>query len=347
MSQSARALAADDDPQILVGASAEMAIVVDAIAAAAADAAPVLVEGEHGTGRERVARAIHHAGRRSRGRFVTVAGASLPRAVLDEELGPGLVRAHGGTLCIKDVGALPRGVQRELVRLLRRREREDAHGHDVRLVATTDEHLGAAVDAGAFEPELFERLAARRIVLPPLRRRVADLPRLVEHFVSQVADELHVARPRLHARAMDRLAAYSWPGNVGELKAVLRTAVVRAGEGGITAGLVEATLPKIVERLPLEDLALEDLVRAKLSAFLRRLDGQPVKDLHADVIGRVERVLVGLVLEDTGGHQVRAAEMLGLNRNTLRKKLGELGLLVDTGRKASAGRAPKRPRRAR
>jgi two-component system nitrogen regulation response regulator GlnG len=358
---SATELALADLDILIIGESAEMARVIEAIEAAAIASEPVLVEGENGTGRELVARAIHRAGNRAKSRFVAIAAASLPRATLDEELQPtALARAHGGTLCLKDIGALPRAAQRELLRLLRRREREDAvlsgaagldpaarraPVEDVRLVATSDDHLGSAVDAGAFEPELFDRLASHRIVLPPLRRRLADLPRLVETFVTRLASELHLARPRLHSRAIERLGRYSWPGNVGELKHVLRALLVRAGEGGITGSLVEATLPRAVERLPIEELSLEDLVRAKLGTFLRKLDGHEVKDLHGDVVARVERVLIGLVLEHTGGNQLRAADHLGMNRNTLRKKLVELGLVT----KAPAGDAAdaRRPKRAR
>jgi two-component system nitrogen regulation response regulator GlnG len=323
---------------LIVGESAEMAAVVDSILEAAEGDSPVLIEGERGTGRELVARAIHYAGPRRSRDFVALKAATIPRVLLEEELGPrGMRRAQGGTMLLKDVVTLPRTPQRTLIKVLRKRERDKdetpSHDHyDVRLICSSDEDLAPAVDADAFDRELYDRLGARRISIPPLRRRVADIPRLSAHFIRSLADEMGRPGMTFASRAIDRLQAYPWPGNVAELKDVMRRLMLRLPRGPVEASDVDAVLPHMAERVPLEDLSLEDLVQAKLRSFLRRVQGYDVKNLYDDVIARVERPLLELVLEQVGGNQLRAAEILGLNRNTLRKKLGELGI-AERGKK--------------
>lgn len=326
---------------LIVGESAEMAAVVDAVEEAAEGDAPVLIEGERGTGRELVARAIHYASARRGADFLAVKAATIPRPLIDEELyAPRtgtLRRVQGGTLLLKDVAALPRGPQRQLARVLRKRdkgrekEREDSgETFDVRVLAASDGDLAPAVAAEAFDRELYDRLGAKRIRIPPLRRRIADLPRLAKDFVRQVAEETGRSRLSLSARAIERLQSYPWPGNVAELKDVARRLVLRARKSPVEAGDVEAVLPEVAERIPLEDMAFEDIVRAKLRSFLRRVEGYPVENLYGDVIARVERPLLALVMEHTGGNQLRASEILGLNRNTLRKKLKDHGVGEDS-----------------
>jgi two-component system, NtrC family, nitrogen regulation response regulator GlnG len=320
---------------LIVGESEQMAAVVDAIEDAADKDHAVLIEGERGTGRELVARAIHYAGPRRRADFVALKAANIPRSLIDEELGPRtLRRAQGGTLLLKDVVALARGPQRQLVRVLRRREAKKPHGHDdtphesfdVRLIASGDPDLAPAVDADAFDRELYDRLGVRRIQIPPLRRRLADIPRLAHHFIRDIADEMGRSGMTMGSAAVDKLQAYPWPGNVGELKDVMRRLLLRLKRGPIEACDIEDVLPPMNERVPLEDLSLEELVRAKLKGFLRRVDGYEVDNLYDDVMARVERPLLELVLARTNGNQLKAAKMLGVNRNTLRKKLADLGL---------------------
>ena len=130
----------------------------------------------------------------------------------------------------------------------------------------------------------------------------------------------------MSALATSRLQRYPWPGNVGELKSICRRLVVQVERSRIEAGDVDEVLPLVAERVPLEDMAFEDMVKSKLAGLLARMDGYPVHDLYEKVLARVERPLFDLVLEHTGGNQVKAAELLGLNRNTLRKKLDSLGM---------------------
>jgi two-component system nitrogen regulation response regulator GlnG len=143
------------------------------------------------------------------------------------------------------------------------------------------------------------------------------------------------------------LTAYPWPGNVAELKSIARRLVVRVTHAKLEAGDVDEVLPVVAERVPLEDLAFEEMVKGKLAGLLARIDGYPVHDLYDKVLARVERPLFDLVLAHTGGNQLKAAEILGLNRNTLRKKLADLGIDQTKKRVASARPAGRARRTGR
>jgi two-component system, NtrC family, nitrogen regulation response regulator GlnG len=328
---------------LIVGDSHEMADVIERIEEAAHSDAPVLIEGEAGTGRELVARAIHYGGPRRAGGFVSVKAASIPSSLVADELfGPrsgSLRRASGGTLLLKGVEALPSGPQRGLAKVLKtkrtpsspedrpHRDRDEPSGEsvDVRVIGASDGALDQAVNAHFFDKELYDRLGARRIKIPPLRRRLADFPKLVRHFLSQTGAE--VGRPKLviSEKAMDRLVRYSWPGNVAELKDTMRRLIVGHGRGNtIDLAEVEATLPTVAT---VEEMALEDIVRAKLKGFLSRVGTYDLSDLYGEVISHVERPLLALVMEHAGQNQLKAAKILGMNRNTLRKKLAEHALV--------------------
>ncbi len=300
--------------------------------------APILIEGERGTGREWVARLLHQMGPRRSARFVRVDPDEPGDRGHDtaHRVDGDLQRAHGGTLLVKEVAHVGRGPQHRLVKAIRRGpQRREATGevHDVRLIAATCVDLERAVADELFDAELFDRLRATRIALPPLRQRTDDVPVLVDHFMRFEARELGVDRPAISPRAMDKLCAYSWPGNVAELRSSVRRLCVRARRGPIEVQDVEAVLPPVTERVPAEQLSFEEMVRAKIHALLLRMEGYPLEDLYEEVISRVERPLIELVLERTSNNQVRAAEMLGMNRNTLRKKIAERGVHLDDGEK--------------
>lgn len=299
---------------------------------------PILIEGERGTGREWVARLLHALGPRKSARFVRSdpAAAHLPFDPQINETAQAvdgdLARANGGTLLVKEVAHVGRGPQKRLVRALRRgpqRREPSGEVHDVRLIAATCVDLERAVADELFDAELFESLRITRIVLPPLRQRADDVPVLVDHFARIEARELGVDRPSFSPRAMEKLGAYSWPGNVAELHSAVRRLCMRCRRGTIDVADVEAILPPVVERVPAEQLSFEEMVRAKIHALLMRMEGYPLEDLYEEVISRVERPLIELVLERTGNNRVRAAEMLGVNRNTLRKMIVGRGIKLD------------------
>lgn len=333
----------------LVAESAAMREVIEAVAHFADGGAPVLICGEHGTGRELVARVLHQRGPRGRARFIAVrptfedVPSASPSPKEREKEGDStcerarraLRAAAGGTLLVKDVSDLSAPSQKTLRRAIRDRERaaaaerepRDSHEiFDVQIVATADLDLERAVDAAIVSRELYELFRPRRIVVPPLRDRLDDLPALFERWVKHYAAEIGRAMPTISRRALARLAEYPWPGNAAELKSIARRLVVRVTRARIEAGDVDEILPVVATRVPLEDLAFEEMVKSKLAGLLARIDGYPVHDLYDKVLARVERPLFDLVLAHTGGNQLKAAEILGLNRNTLRKKLADLGL---------------------
>ncbi|MBA3499583.1 MAG: sigma 54-interacting transcriptional regulator [Myxococcota bacterium] len=330
----------------LVAESASMRAVVGAVAEYADGADPVLICGEHGTGRELVARVLHNKGPRGSGRFIAVrptfedapSQVVAPTEDACERARGALRSAAGGTLLVKDVSDLSGASQKTLKRAIRDRAKREADHFDVHVVATADLDLERAVDASIVQRELYDMFKPRRIEVPPLRDRVEDLPILFERWIKHYAAEVGRAKPTVASRAIARLCEYPWPGNVGELKSIARRLVVRVTRAKIEAGDVDEVLPVVAARVPLEDLAFEEMVKSKLAGLLARIDGYPVHDLYEKVLARVERPLFDLVLVHTGGNQLKAAEILGLNRNTLRKKLADLGLDKKKKKPARIGR---------
>jgi two-component system nitrogen regulation response regulator GlnG len=316
----------------LLGSSAPMTELRERVKEAAAVDVPVLIEGERGTGRERVARLLHEIGPRKHNDFVRVDpdDDDEPPRVDDQ-----LQRANGGTLLVKEIAHVGRGPQRKLLRAIKRGPGRDREKNavtseicDVRVIAATGVDLQRAVADELFDAELYEKLGAIRIALPPLRRRPEDVSLLLDHFGRCESREIGVDKPHFVARAVDKLTAYSWPGNVAELRDVVRRLCLRKRRGQVELSDVEAVLPPVEERVPVEQLSFEEMVRAKIRALLQRMEGYPLEDLYEEVISRVERPLIELVLERTGNNQLKAADMLGLNRNTLRKKIADRNIAI-------------------
>lgn len=292
---------------------------------------PVVICGEHGTGRELIARVLHHKGPRTGARFIAVRPTfeDVPGVKSEdacERARRALRAAKGGTLLVKDLSDLSAPSQRTLKRAIRDRKAAETEATNVQVVATADLDLERAVDAEIVARDFYELFRPRLITVPPLRDRLDDLSALFERWIKHYSLEVGRTKPSVSSRAITRLAEYPWPGNVGELKSIARRLVVRVKGARIEAGDVDEILPTVAARVPLEDLAFEDMVKAKLSGLLARIDGYPINDLYDKVVARVERPLFDLVLAHTGGNQLKAAELLGLNRNTLRKKLADLGI---------------------
>jgi two-component system nitrogen regulation response regulator GlnG len=324
----------------LVGKSPALLEVFKTVGRVAARNVVVLVTGESGTGKELVARAIHAASPRAGGPFVAVNTAAIPRELLESELfghergaftgavAPRAGRfreASGGTLFLDEIGDMPVDLQAKLLRVLQSDEVTPVGGRvpervDVRIVAATHRDLDALVAAGAFREDLLYRLRVVPIHIPPLRERREDVRVLAEHFVDRYAAELVGAPRYLSEGCLARLVRHEWPGNVRELEnAIKRALVLSAGEVLTPEDFAFLEAPRRAEAEPAR---LESLVASEAQAALDA--GQD--DLHRRLLERVERPLLERVLAHTGGNQIRAAALLGINRNTLRKKIVELGV---------------------
>jgi two-component system nitrogen regulation response regulator GlnG len=328
----------------LIGRHPRMQDVYKTIGRIAATDVTVLLRGESGTGKELVARAIHHYSRRSGRPFVAVSCAAIPATLLESEmfghergaftdarerrLGK-FELAHGGTLYLDEIGDMPVDLQTKLLRALQERTIERVGGHepiavDVRVLAATNRDLEALMKEGRFREDLYYRLNVVTVHLPPLRERRRDIPLLVEHFLAKYADEL--GERGVAPEALDRLVAYDWPGNVRELENVIQRAMVMATGGVILPEHLPIGPVSPAAAAVAMDASLEEVIERRLMECVRGLRERRSANLYDLVVGLVEKPLLRAVLRETGGNQLRAAQILGINRNTLRKKLTEHGI---------------------
>ena len=331
----------------LIGRHPRMQEVYKTIGRIAASDVTILLRGESGTGKELVARAIHHYSRRAGRPFVAVSSAAIPGTLLESELfghergaftdakerklGK-LELAHGGTLFLDEIGDMPPELQTKLLRALQERTIERVGGQeslriDVRVLAATNRDLETMMREGRFREDLFYRLNVVTVTLPPLRERRRDIPLLVEHLLAKYAAEL--GERGVAPEALDRLVGHDWPGNVRELENVVQRAMVMATSGVILPehlpiGPVSAAASVAI------DATLEEIIERKLLECVRGLREHASANLYDLMVGLVEKPLLRAVLRETGGNQVRAAQILGINRNTLRKKLTEHGIEPDS-----------------
>jgi len=328
----------------LIGRSAALLEVFKDIGRVAPRDVSVLITGESGTGKELVARAIHAASPRADAPFIAVNTAAVPHDLLESELFghergafTGAVEARigrfreaeGGTLFLDEIGDMPIDLQSKLLRVLQNAEVASVGGRgpepvNVRIIAATHRDLSAAVAEKEFREDLLYRLDVVPIRLPALRDRPEDIPLLAEHFADRYAVEL-ADEPRFIARsALDRLCAHTWPGNVRELENAVKRALVLSSSEVLSPddfSFLRAPKPGSLEAAS----GFPDLVMREVASALQ--EDEP-NDIYKRLLELVERPLIEAVLAHTGGNQIRAAALLGINRNTLRKKIGELGAHV-------------------
>ncbi|MDE0877813.1 MAG: nitrogen regulation protein NR(I) [Sphingomonas bacterium] len=347
-----------EDPAMpLIGRSPAMQDVYRIVARVVSNDLTVLISGESGTGKELVARAIHDLGHRRAAPFVAINMAAIPRELIEAELfghergaftgaaqrnAGRFEQAAGGTLFLDEIGDMPIDAQTRLLRVLQSGEFTTVGGArtirtDVRIVAATNRELATLVATGQFREDLFYRLNVVPIALPPLRERRQDVPLLARHFLDHAAAQ-GLPRKQLSAGALTQLSLRDWPGNVRELENAMRRLSVLARDDVID----EASLPGLIgdaaraSEGATSEMDLGTAVRAMIDRIANeRPNALDDGTLYARVITEVERPLIEAILARHGGNQLRAARALGINRNTLRKRLDTLGLEPDGGDEAT------------
>ena len=348
--------ATEEEPLPLIGRSPAMQEIYRVLARLMSTDLTVMISGESGTGKELVARALHDYGKRRNGPFVAINMAAIPRELIESELFghekgafTGAVarsagrfeQAAGGTLFLDEIGDMPLEAQTRLLRVLQEGEYTTVGGRtpiraNARIIAATHRDLRQLVRQGLFREDLFYRLNVVPVRLPPLRERAEDIPDLVRHFLAQARAE-GLPEKTLEPAAMDRLKAHSWPGNVRELENLVRRLAVLYSEDVIGPDVIAAELADSDPASGHRAAAGESLAAAATRQLREYFDahkgGLPPAGLYDRVIREVERPLILLSLEATRGNQLRAARLLGVNRNTLRKKIRELDISVVRGLK--------------
>jgi two-component system, NtrC family, nitrogen regulation response regulator GlnG len=325
----------------LLGRAPAMQQVFRAIGRLSRSSVNVLITGDSGTGKELAARALHEHSPRANKPFIALNTSAIPAELLESELfghekgaftgADGLRRgrfeqADGGSLFLDEIGDMSTSLQTRLLRVLAEGEFYRVGGQtpirvDVRVIAATHQNLEDRVRLGLFREDLFHRLNVIRIELPPLRARREDVPDLLEHYMRIAAQELGVEPKTLNQDANDKLCAYAWPGNVRELVNLCRRLTVLAPGNEIRGEDLPAEIIGAVSSAPAE----QDWTSA-LATWADRQASAPPRPLLDDALPAFERTLIRVALRHTQGHRQEAAKLLGWGRNTLTRKLKELGM---------------------
>ncbi len=347
--------AADDSSELFIGRSGSMLDVFKAIGRVSKQDVPVLVRGESGTGKELVARALYQYSHRRDEPFLAVNCAALPDNLLESELfghekgaftGAETRRigkfeqCNGGTLFLDEIGDMAPSVQAKVLRVLQDQRFERVGGNnelktDVRIIAATNRPLEQMVKDGEYREDLLYRLNGVTIELPPLRDRPGDVPILVQHFLNRAKRDLN--KPDLEGispETLSLLVGYDWPGNVRQLRAVIRRCVLDS----VMPVIVPDVLPNEItgrKSTPASKSAREhkaiDSAGAMLPALIDRLLAEKSTNVYAEAVEYMERYVLLRVLSATGGNQSQAAEILGITRGKLRDRISTYNIVLESG----------------
>jgi two-component system nitrogen regulation response regulator GlnG len=342
----------DGEELPLIGRSPAMQEIYRALARLTQTELTIMITGESGTGKELVARVLHDHGKRRQGPFVAINMAAIPRELIESELfghekgaftgaqartQGRFEQAEGGTLFLDEIGDMPLEAQTRLLRVLQQGEYTTVGGRtpirtNVRIIAATHRDLRSQIQQGLFREDLFYRLNVVPLRLPPLRERTEDIGDLTRHFLRLAARE-GLGQKSIEQAAIDRLKQHPWPGNVRELENFVRRVAALHTQDLITAPIIDQELTEAIPaRLPAaaaNTKDLSELVERHLAGYFGEFGNElPPSGLYDRVIRQVEYPLLSAALAATRGNQIRAAELLGLNRNTLRSRIKELNIKV-------------------
>ena len=313
----------------LVGRTASMQALYRLVARVMNTALPVLITGESGTGKSLIAKAIHDFSDRRNLPFVTITGADLEGI---DGVNTVLSRAKGGSILIDEVSDLDAQAQGRIVRML-----DSLPEAAPRIMSTSQTHLVNLIEDGTFREDIFYRLSGVTVAVPSLRERVDDIQLLAEHFL-QRAERDGAPLRRLSDQGLELLRSYTWPGNVRQLENTIRRLVYTSSEDEISRAEVDQVLGSQPAIEPLRGGGDGDKLSASVASHLQRyfdLHGGelPPPGLYNRILREIEAPLLEIALDATGGNQAKCADLLGINRNTLRKKITDLDIRVTRRRK--------------
>ena len=345
----------DTDTLPLIGRSAAMQEIYRVMARLMGTELTVTISGESGTGKELIARALHDYGKRRDGTFVAINMAAIPKELIESELfghekgaftgatarsSGKFEEAQGGTLFLDEIGDMPTEAQTRLLRVLQEGEYSTVGGSrtikaDVRIITATHRDLRQLIRQGLFREDLYYRLNVVPLRIPALRERREDISDLVSHFCLQAA-EGGLAHKVIDRDGMSLLQEYSWPGNVRELENLIKRLSVLYAEQTITRETIKKELFSNRQeadnsQINNNESLSESIERHLTSYFAAHENTLPTPGLYNRILKELERPLLAITLDATQGNQLRAADLLGLNRNTLRKKLRELDIPIIKG----------------
>ncbi|MDA0708065.1 MAG: nitrogen regulation protein NR(I) [Proteobacteria bacterium] len=341
----------------LIGRSAAMQDVYRVMARLMNTDLTVMITGETGTGKELVARALHDFGKRRNAPFIAINMAAIPKELIESELFghekgsfTGAIarntgrfeQAKGGTLFLDEIGDMPMEAQTRLLRVLQEGEYTSVGGArtvkvDVRIIAATHRQLKLLIAQGLFREDLYYRLNVVPINLPPLRKRKDDIDDLIRHFFNTFANDHKVPAKFMDKQALDFLKTYNWPGNIRELENFTQKLAALVPEDIITFDnvcneLQSHSFEETAEEgdIKISDETIQQSIHRHLKKYFNAHPGTelPPNGLYSRILSELEKPLIELSLEATHGNQIKAAELLGLNRNTLRKKIKELKIVI-------------------
>lgn len=330
---------------LIIGRSPAMQQMFRTLGRVASSDLTVLITGESGTGKEMVAKTLHERSQRADKAFVAINTAAIPADLLESELfghekgsftgadkmrEGRFVQADGGTLFLDEIGDMPLALQAKLLRVLEEGRVQRVGGSEsrmvnVRLLAATHQNLNTKIAKGEFREDLYYRLNVIPVQIPPLRDRRDDIPELANFLLDQAVKELGMEQPILLDDAMDLLSRHDWPGNVRELKNVMRRLAVLTPGATITLTDVALALGNVGNHTGDEE-TLSDAVTRCTRQYLHQLGYASATNLHQHLLEQIEPPLLVLALEQCNGNQLKVSEMLGLNRNTVRKLLNKYNI---------------------